>query len=138
MFYSLFDSEYGVCGIVYRNPENPRVIHIFLPRTRNDVKSRICSMFPKSEEKYTPRVDELISDIVRYLNGEPVNFTLDLMDLSVCYPFQLKVITTERTIPRGMTATYSWVAKQIETNGGAEKEAQGRSLCKGALGTGKR
>lgn len=117
MFYSLFDSAYGVCGIVYRNPEDPRVIHIFLPRTRNDVKSRILSMFPKSEEKNVPKVDELISDIVRYLNGEPVNFTLDLLDLSVCYPFQLKVITTERTIPRGMAATYSRVAKHIETKG---------------------
>lgn len=117
MFYSLFDSAYGVCGIVYRNLENPRVVHILLPRTRNEVKSCILSMFPNCEQINSPQIDALISDIVRYLDGEPVTFAFDLIDPSVCYPFQLKVLTAERTIPRGMTATYGWVANKIETKG---------------------
>ena len=46
-----------------------------------------------------------------------MTFSMDLLDTSVCYPFQLKVIKTERTIPRGMTAAYGWVAQKIDTKG---------------------
>lgn len=117
MFYSLFDSAYGVCGIVYRNLEAPRVVHLLLPGTRNEVKSRILSMFPNCEQINSPQIDGLISDIVRYLDGATVTLAFELMDTSVCYPFQLKVLSADRTIPRGMTATYSWVAKKVEAKG---------------------
>jgi methylated-DNA-[protein]-cysteine S-methyltransferase len=97
--------------------EDGRIVHILLPRTKKEVKSRIKKLHPDSIETQSPIIQDLIEDLVRYLNGEQVSLSMDLLDTSVCYPFQLKVLMTERTIPRGMTATYGWVARQIDTKG---------------------
>jgi methylated-DNA-[protein]-cysteine S-methyltransferase len=117
MYYSLFETALGFCGIVYRSVEDGKVIHILLPRTRHDTESRIEKLYPEAEEVSSTFVRGLTDDIVRFLSGEQVEFSMHFMDTSVCYPFQLRVITAERTIPRGMTASYGWVAKQIDTKG---------------------
>ncbi|MFX1561579.1 MAG: methylated-DNA--[protein]-cysteine S-methyltransferase [Promethearchaeota archaeon] len=117
MFHLLFDTAFGTSGIIYRSVEDGGVVHILLPGSETDVKARIKTVYPESTETQSRKIQGLIRDIVRYLRGEPVKFSMDLIDTSVCYPFQLKVLTTERTIPRGMTATYGWVASKINTKG---------------------
>ncbi len=117
MYYSLFDTEYGVCGIVYRSVEDAGVVHILLPHSKKDTESRIKRLHPESKEAESRKVQNLIDDISRYLRGEDIQLSMDLLDTSVCYPFQLKVLKTERTIPRGKTASYGWVARKIETKG---------------------
>jgi methylated-DNA-[protein]-cysteine S-methyltransferase len=97
--------------------EDGEIVHILLPRTKEETESRIKTLHPDSVEAQSPKVQSLIDDLVRYLKGEEVELSMDLLDTSVCYPFQLNVIMTERTIPRGMTATYGWVARQISTKG---------------------
>ncbi len=117
MYYSTFDTKLGTCGIIYRSVEDAEIVHILLPRSKKEIESRIKTLHPNSTATDSPKVQGLINDIVRYLNGEQVTFSMDLLDTSVCYPFQLKVIKTERTIPRGMTAAYGWVARKIDTKG---------------------
>lgn len=117
MFYSLFDTAFGTSGIVFRSVEDGRVVHILLPGPERVVRERIKQQHPESTEAHSPRVQNLINDIVRFLEGKPITFSLDLLDTSVCYPFQLKVLMMERTIPRGKTASYGWVASQIDTKG---------------------
>jgi methylated-DNA-[protein]-cysteine S-methyltransferase len=117
MYYSMFDTKLGACGIIYRNVEDAEIVHILLPQTKKDIESRIRTLHPDCTEAESPKVQGLIKDIVRYLKGEQVTFSMDLLDTSVCYPFQLKVIKTERTIPRGKTAPYGWVARMIDTKG---------------------
>jgi methylated-DNA-[protein]-cysteine S-methyltransferase len=117
MYYSLFDTEYGTCGIVYRSVEDAGVVHILLPRSKKDTKSRIKKLYPESKDAESAKVQVLIDDITRYLSGEDIPLSMDLLDTSVCYPFQLKVLRTERTIPRGKTAAYRWVARKIDTKG---------------------
>jgi O-6-methylguanine DNA methyltransferase len=63
------------------------------------------------------KVNRLIKDISRYLDGQLVSLSMDLMDTSVCYPLQHKVLMAERTIPRGKTVSYSWLARKIDTTG---------------------
>ena len=117
MYYSMFDTKLGTCGIIYRSVEDAGIVHILLPRSKKDIESRIRKLHPDSVEAESSKIQGLIKDIVRYLNGELVNFSMDLLDPSVCYPFQLKVIETERTVPRGKTAAYGWVAHKIGTKG---------------------
>ncbi|MFW9833249.1 MAG: methylated-DNA--[protein]-cysteine S-methyltransferase, partial [Candidatus Thorarchaeota archaeon] len=71
----------------------------------------------ESIEAHSPRIQGLVDGIVRYLNCENVQLPMDLLDTSVCYPFQLNVLMAEREIPRGMVASYGWVARQIGTKG---------------------
>ena len=117
MYYSLFDTEYGTSGIVYRSVEDAEVVHILLPRSKKDIESRIKKLYPGCIEAKSTKVLSLIDDITRYLAGEEVYLSMDLLDTSVCYPFQLNVLRTERTIPRGKTASYGWVARMIDTKG---------------------
>ncbi len=117
MFYSMFETALGICGIVYRNAEVTEVVHILLPESKNEIKSQISTQFPGSKESTSPKIDKLITEITQYLNGDPITFSKDLLDTSAFYPFQQKVMKTDWTIPRGKTATYGWVAKQIGTKG---------------------
>lgn len=113
----MFDTTLGTCGVVYRSAEAPGVVHILLPGSKNEIKSQISALYPGSKEATSPKINELITEITHYLKGASITFTKDLIDTSVCYPFQLEVMTTDLKIPRGKTATYGWVAKQIGTKG---------------------
>ncbi len=117
MFYSMFDTALGTCGVVFRSADATGAVHIFLPRSKKEIKSQISTQFPGSKELTSPKISELITEIIQYLNGDPITFSKDLLDTSAFYPFQQKVMKTDWTIPRGKTATYGWVAKQIDTKG---------------------
>ena len=117
MYYSLFDTDYGTCGIVYRSVEDAGIVRILLPRSKNDTEARVKQLYPDSRSAESAKVQILIDDITRYLRGEDIHLSMELLDTSVCYPFQLKVLRTERTIPWGKTATYGWVARKIDTKG---------------------
>ena len=117
MFYSVFDSAYGKCAIVYRNKDNAGIVRILLPDSKRNIVSRIKVVYPDSKEAHSPKVHRLIKDINRYLDGELVSLSMDLMDISVCYPLQHKVLMAERTIPRGKTVSYSWLARKVDTKG---------------------
>ena len=117
MFYTVFDSAYGTCAIVYRDKDDAGIVRILLPDSKRDIVSRIEAEYPDSLEAYSPKVHRLIKDILRYFDGELVSFSMDLLDMSVCYPLQHRVLMAERTIPRGKTASYGWVAKKIDTKG---------------------
>ena len=117
MFYSIFETALGTCGIVYRSADTTEVVHILLPGSKKEIKSQISTQFPGSKESASLRINELITEITQYLNGAPITFSKDLLDTSAFYPFQQKVMKTDWTIPRGKTATYGWVAEQIGTKG---------------------
>jgi len=117
MYYSIFDTELGTCGVIYRSVEDAEIVHILLPDSKKDIESRIKTLHPGSKQAKSPKIQSLITDIVRYLKGEQGILSMELIDTSVCYPFQLKVIKNERTIPRGKTATYGWIARKIGTKG---------------------
>ena len=53
--------------------------------------------------------------IKRFFEGEKAVIPMQLVDTSICYPLQLKVLEAERCIPRGKVATYSWVAAKAGT-----------------------
>ena len=55
---------------------------------------------------------KLIRQLQAYASGKPVRFTAPL-DLSAGAPFQRKVWLVLRTIPRGQTRSYAWVAQKI-------------------------
>ncbi|MFW9805612.1 MAG: methylated-DNA--[protein]-cysteine S-methyltransferase [Candidatus Thorarchaeota archaeon] len=88
-----------------------------MPGSEKDLLARVKELYPESTEAESLKTQGLINDIVQYLNGEHMKLSMDSLDTSVCYPFQLKVLMMERTIPRGMTASYGWVARQINTQG---------------------
>ncbi len=75
MFYSMFDTAYGTCGVVYRSVEEAGVVHILLPGSKKEIKSKISTLYPGSREATSSIITELITEITHYLNGTPTMFT---------------------------------------------------------------
>ncbi len=69
-------------------------------------------------------------DILRYLNGERINFDYPL-DLEKLSPFTLKVLRVAKTISYGQARSYLWVARKL----GNKKlsRAVGQALAKNPL-----
>ncbi|PIQ45980.1 MAG: hypothetical protein COW04_04660, partial [Deltaproteobacteria bacterium CG12_big_fil_rev_8_21_14_0_65_43_10] len=109
--YSIFDTEFGWCGIVGKEGRLLEIIP-FLP-TEESVCSCVVS-------KYTNIAlcpgcfKEPKEAIERYLAGERMDFEFSL-DLSGYTEFQRDVWEITRSISYGEIRTYSWVSKKLGT-----------------------
>lgn len=68
-------------------------------------------------------LDRLINELTRYLNGEAVDFEVEL-DLAGCTDFQRRVYEAARLIPRGETRSYGWVAERCGSPRGSRAIGQ--------------
>ena len=115
MHFKLVKTPIGKCTIVYEEErKGSKVNHIFLPD--ESIISRLSEMYSNITEGTNKQISNLENAILDYFAGAKKRIPMNLLDTSLCYPFQLKVLKTERTIPYGKTASYGWVAKQISTN----------------------
>ena len=69
----------------------------------------------------------MTSRICRFLEGEPINFSLAITDLGLCGEFQQLVLRAEHAIPRGRVSTYKLIAAYLGVPGGAR--AVGNALA---------
>ncbi|MHA1495414.1 MAG: methylated-DNA--[protein]-cysteine S-methyltransferase [Candidatus Thorarchaeota archaeon] len=115
MHFSLVDTSFGHVGIVYRDTVSPRVIGILLPRTNEDALRAVKFQYPDAQLRSPDSLGSLPGLFVDYFDGTPVKFSLDVLDMSECYPFQIEVLKAEWSIPYGKTASYSCVARKIES-----------------------
>ncbi len=116
MKYLIGRCGFGHFGIIFKATEiDSKAVEILLPRKKDDTLSKIKELFPDAKPGKSPEMTELSDLILEFFNGDSVDIPMTYVDTSLCYPFQLQVLHTERTIPRGKTASYSWVAKQIGT-----------------------
>jgi methylated-DNA-[protein]-cysteine S-methyltransferase len=115
MHFELFQTAMGTCGIVHRSSDTKKAVRIFLPDASQNLLSKIGDAFPGCTRGSSPDTSKLIEQIQEYFEGKKIKFSLALVDVSSCYPFQQQVIKMEHTIPIGMTAPYRWIAQRIGT-----------------------
>lgn len=112
MRYVIFPTDMGSSGVVFN--EDGLAVRVLLPATQDATSARIRQLFPDAvQEENGSR--ELCALIRRFLSGASLLIPMKLVDESVCGRFQLRVLNAEREIPRGMTASYSWLAERIDT-----------------------
>jgi len=129
IFYSLVPSFIGETGIMWREKERSMVVvHIILPDRTQDMAEHIRSLYPGAVHTSTAVADRLSRQLQDYLNGTPVRFSLELLDLKQCYEFQRMVVMKAQEIPRGMVASYGRLAELIGTPGAAR--AVGTALAR--------
>lgn len=113
MRYAVFSSAMGYSGIVFSNRE-PEIsaVKIYLPSSKSSIEQAIKHEYAAATEieGTLPQLCSLVRD---FLRGSDIKIPFELVDSSVCYAFQLRVLQAEREIPRGTVASYSWVAKRI-------------------------
>jgi methylated-DNA-[protein]-cysteine S-methyltransferase len=113
MRYAVFSTAMGYSGIVFSETElEPKAVKIHLPGSRQVIEQAIRDAYPAASAigSNPPELCSLVRD---FLGGKNVAIPFELVDSSVCYPFQLRVLKKEREIPRGTVASYSWVADRI-------------------------
>lgn len=115
MYFTLVETSFGHMGIVFRSTVNSRVVGVLLPRIKNDVLKAVKSQYPKAQLRTTVSLESLKGMLIDFFDGARVKFPIDVLDLSICYPFQIEVLKAEWSIPYGKTASYSCIANKIHS-----------------------
>lgn len=106
---------------IYYNDEDIRVECFYADAIRMWVAVEASINNIKSvrffENNFNKSLSKLIlpvsSDLLRYFQGETVDFSIYNVDLSGCTPFQQNVLAAVRSIPEGKSITYSQLAEMI-------------------------
>jgi len=111
----IFGTDMGYCGVVFNEHDvEPKAVRVYLPGSRRSIEQSIRDRYPGTSEIKSV-LPELCSLVQQFLKGDSVSIPIELVDTSVCYAFQLRVLKAEREIPRGTVASYSWLASRIGT-----------------------
>ncbi|MFW9844669.1 MAG: methylated-DNA--[protein]-cysteine S-methyltransferase [Candidatus Thorarchaeota archaeon] len=127
MYFSLVETSFGHIGIVYRDSVETRVVDVFLPRTKQDVLRAVKFQYPEAQLHSPDALDSLHGMFIEYFDGIPVKFPIEVLDMSICYPFQVEVLKAEWSIPYGKVAAYASVARKI---GSTAYRAVGNALAR--------
>lgn len=87
-----------------------RVERVFLPRP--DIAD-VLRRWPEAVERGNPKVDALCEQVARYLRGEMVSLSTDLLALDRYTPFSRQVMLAVHAIPRGQVRAYGQIAAAV-------------------------
>ena len=99
--------------------KNPRVVSILLSGTGLSAEDQADHLFVRSRKSSCKEIDAIADSIKACLQGDPIKFSLDIVDLSSFTKFQKSVLRAQYAIPRGSVSTYGLIASHIGTPGGA-------------------
>ncbi len=119
-YYQLIPSRFGHAGLVWRRRSGkPPVVRIFLPKDIAAAEEDILLCFPGAQAGSCLATERLGLDMGQYLQGKPVEFALDDLDMGICSPFQREVLTRTWRVPRGTVITYGGLADMLNVSGAA-------------------
>ena len=110
--HHLFDTAIGECGIAW----NPRgLVGVQLPeKDRGQTELRLAVKCRSTNAADVPPwVQGLVTDIQRYLAGQPVDFSAVTVDLGGIDDFRQKLYAALRGVGAGRTVTYGELAKEL-------------------------
>ena len=114
MYFTLVETTFGCVSIIHRAMAKAGIVRVLLPRTEKEALHALKLQYPQALPSSASL--ELVKDMfVDYFNGDRVKFPLDVLDFSVCYPFQIEVLKAEWSIPYGKVASYRSVARKIDS-----------------------
>lgn len=126
--YRVIPSSLGDMGVVWVRRKVPSVIDILLPGRDEKTVAVIADKYPDATEGFHEKIDELSEKLARYLEGEAVRFSLELLNLDLCYDFQKRVLLKVAEIPPGRVISYGGLAEKISAPSAAR--AVGTALAR--------
>lgn len=121
-------TPFGPVGVIWVDlNDNPKIVRILLSKPGLSAEARVSELYPDSLVSSCAEIDHLASAIKGLLEGEAIEFSLDVADLSLCTEFQLLVLRAEHRIPRGSVSTYQLIAEYLGIRNGAR--AVGNALA---------
>ena len=109
----------SVCIIWHISNNFPLIVSVLLSRSGLSAEDQASEFYPNSKTSSCAEIDKVAVSIKVYLEGEDVEFSLNIADLSSCSKFQQSVLRTQHAIPRGSVSTYGLIAAHVGAPGGA-------------------
>lgn len=107
-------SCFGTLAIVWRMDNAvPKVHRVFLPGEGSPIEATLRKASVKASAGSCPTIAQLGERIQSYLEGEAVDFDLEVIALEKCPAFQQRVLLADHGIPRGWVSTYGRVARSL-------------------------
>lgn len=130
--YRTIPSPFGPVSVVWHRPAGAfRVLRVILPTEKSRPERILADQFPGARSVpsgESPEMDRLAGKMDRLFNCRPAGFTLELLDLEICAPFQRRVLPAEFRVPRGRVTTYGRLAASMGAPGAAR--AVGNALSR--------
>lgn len=119
-FVKYCPSDFGSIAIIWSVfKKKPKISQIAIPTPEMSAKQIVTQIFPGCSEGSCPEIDLLARQMKAFLSGKDIRFSLDLIRLDQCSPFQQNVLRAEYAIPRGRVSSYGLIAGYLNKPGGA-------------------
>lgn len=121
--FALFDTTIGRCAIAW---DERGLTGVQLPESHElETRARMHHRFPDARETSPPvEAAQAMDGIVRLLQGEPVDLSCIVLDMTGVPPFHRHVYEVARSIPPGKTLSYGEVATRLGASGSARAVGQ--------------
>lgn len=99
--------------------DKPKILRVLLSKAGNSAEQLVKAYFSDTALSSCAEVDVVAGQIVEFLTGVDIRFSLDIVRLDLCSRFQQEVLRAEHGIPRGKVSTYQRIARYIGNANGA-------------------
>ena len=121
-------TPFGSVGVIWTElNDNPKIVRILLSKPGLSAEDQVSELYPNSQPSSCAEIDDVAIAIKGLLEGEKIEFSLDVATLSLCTEFQQLVLRAEHRIPRGRISTYRLIAEYLGKRNGAR--AVGNALA---------
>lgn len=113
-FYKFILTPFKSLVIIWtKTTDQSKIQRIFLSNETVSATELAAQIYPQAEGQPCEQIDEIADKIVRFLNGEVIRFSLDILNWNLIKPFQRKVIIAEHGVPRGWLTSYQRLAAHL-------------------------
>ena len=121
-------TPFGSVGVIWTGlNDNPKIVRILLSKPGLSAEDQVSELYPNSQPSSCAEIDDVAIAIKGLLEGEKIEFSLDVANLTLCTEFQQLVLRAEHRIPRGRISTYRLIAEYLGKRNGAR--AVGNALA---------
>lgn len=107
---------------------SPRILRIIISKPDLSAEDQLASNYSHYELSSCEELDGMAKSIKAFLEGKEIRFSLDILAMDSCSPFQKAVLHAEYEIPRGKVSTYKLIAQYLGKKNGAR--AVGNALAR--------
>lgn len=108
-----------VCIVWSVSNKIPRIVRVLLSKPGLPAEGQASELYPDSRISSCAEIDAVAAAINAHLEGEDVLFSLDIVDFTLCSPFQQSVLRATYSIPRGSVSTYRLISAYVGIPDGA-------------------
>jgi methylated-DNA-[protein]-cysteine S-methyltransferase len=110
--YCLRPTPFGSVVVMWsRCQGRPGIRSVVLSKPGEAAAGRVDTGYPDAVSASCAEIDAMADQMVAFLSGADIRFSLDLARLDFCTGFQRRVLLAEYGIPRGKVSTYAEIAR---------------------------